>query len=235
MSKVWRIIDIVQWAEKYFREKEFDNPRKEIEWLLCSLLKCKKIDIYIRFEEPLIKPQLEILKKWIKRRLNYEPLQYITNNSNFYGRDFYVNHQVLIPRPETERIIDLSIKNLSGLKSPKILEVGSGSGCVAITLGLEIEDSQILSIDVSPQAIEIAKKNKRKYNANNVTIKELDIIKNIPSQMFDLFVSNPPYIGKNEINTLMKDVKDYEPLIALTDHEDGFKFYKDLQKLFPKL
>ena len=235
MSKVWRIIDIIQWAKKYFNEKEFDNPRREIEWLLCSLFKCKRIDIYIRFEEPVTKPQLKILKEWIKRRLNYEPLQYITNNSNFYGRDFYVNHHVLIPRPETERLIDLSIDKLTHLKNPKILEVGSGSGCISLTLGLEIENAQILAVDICSKAIKVANKNKIKYDVSNVTFKEMDIIKNKPVGMFDLFISNPPYIGEAKVKTLMKDVKDYEPLKALTDYEDGYKFYRRFAEIVPSL
>ena len=235
MSKAWRIIDIIQWAEGYFSEKEFDNPRREIEWLLCSLLKCKRIDIYIRFEEPLTKPQLKILKEWIKRRLNYEPLQYITSNSSFYGRDFYVNQHVMIPRPETERIIDLSIDNLSHINKPKILEVGSGSGCISLTLGLELENAQILAIDVCSKAIKVANKNKIKHDVSNVTLNKMDIIKNKPIGMFDLFISNPPYIGEAEVKTLMKDVIDYEPLIALTDYEDGYKFYRRFAKIIPDL
>ena len=235
MSKVWRIIDIIKWAEEYFSEKEFDSPRREIEWLLCSLLKCKRIDIYIRFEEPLTKFQLKILKEWIKRRLNYEPLQYITNNSSFYGRDFYVNHDVFIPRPETERLIDLSIDHLSPINKPKILEVGSGSGCISLTLGLEIENAQILAIDVCSKAIEVANTNKIKHDVSNVTLNEMDIIQNKPIGMFDLFISNPPYIGEIEVKTLIKDVKDYEPLKALTDYEDGYKFYKRFAEIIPNL
>jgi release factor glutamine methyltransferase len=235
MSKIWRIIDIIHWAETFFKEKKFDNPRKEIEWLLCSLLKCNRIDIYLRFEEPIIKAQLQTLKQWIKRRLNHEPLQYITNNSSFYGRDFYVNNQVLIPRPETERLIDFSINKINNLKNPRILEVGTGSGCIALTLGLEIKKSKVLSIDVCSKAIKVANKNKNNYNVSNVTFKEMDIIKNKPNGMFDLFISNPPYIGVNEVKELMKDVKDYEPLIALTDYEDGYRFYKRFSRIIPEL
>jgi len=235
MSKVWRIIDIIYWAEGYLNEKKFDNPRKEIEWLLCSLLKCKRIDIYIRFEEPLTNSQLKILKEWIKRRLNHEPLQYITNNSNFYGRDFHVNHHVLIPRPETERLIDLSLTNLIHLNKPKILEIGSGSGCISLTLGLEIKTAQILAIDICPKSIRVANKNKIKHSVSNVTFNEMDIIKNKPNGMFDLFISNPPYIKKTKVKSLMRDVKEYEPLIALTDYEDGYKFYKRFAEIIPNL
>ena len=114
MSKVWRIIDIIKWAEKYFSKNRFGNPKLEIEWLLRSLLKCNKLDIYLRFEEPLDIKQLAVLKGWINRRIKKkEPLQYITGSCEFYGKTYNVNSKVFIPRQETERVIDLAIETLN--------------------------------------------------------------------------------------------------------------------------
>ena len=230
MPKIWRIIDIIQWAEVYFKEKNFQNPRSEIEWLLCSLLDCSRIDIYLRFEEPLIKDQLEVLRKWIIRRAKQEPLQYITNKCNFYGRDFTVNSSVLIPRPETERLIDIALDKIKKIDKPKIFEVGVGSGCIAITLGLERPDAEIHAIDISQKALKVASQNKTKLKAKNINLSKMDIFESSPEIAFDLFISNPPYIGKDEIEGLEKNVKDYEPLIALTDDQDGYKFYKKFAK-----
>ena len=226
MPKVWRIIDIVEWAEIYFKEKDFDNPRLEIEWLLCALLDCNRIDIYLRFEEPLSKQQLKKLKTWISRRIKKEPLQYITGSCDFYGRDFIVNPNVLIPRPETERLIDIALNKLDNSSELRILEVGTGSGCIAVTLGLEIPNSYIYAVDISPNALEVANINKQRQKAENVNFLEMDILKFIPDKTFDCLISNPPYIPKEELKVLMKDVKDYEPLIALTDNSDGLIFYK---------
>ncbi|MGY8782145.1 MAG: peptide chain release factor N(5)-glutamine methyltransferase [Fidelibacterota bacterium] len=226
MPKVWRIIDIVEWAEIYFKEKDFDNPRLEIEWLLCALLDCNRIDIYLRFEEPLSKQQLKKLKTWISRRIKKEPLQYITGSCDFYGRDFIVNPNVLIPRPETERLIDIALNKLDNSSELRILEVGTGSGCIAVTLGLEIPNSYIYAVDISPNALEVANINKQRQKAENVNFLEMDILKFIPDETFDCLISNPPYIPKEELKVLMKDVKDYEPLIALTDNSDGLIFYK---------
>ena len=226
MPKVWRIIDIVEWAEIYFKEKDFDNPRLEIEWLLCALLDCNRIDIYLRFEEPLSKQQLKKLKTWISRRIKKEPLQYITGSCDFYGRDFIVNPNVLIPRPETERLIDIALNRLDNSSELRILEVGTGSGCIAVTLGLEIPNSYIYAVDISPNALEVANINKQRQKAENVNFLEMDILKFIPDETFDCLISNPPYIPKEELKVLMKDVKDYEPLIALTDNSDGLIFYK---------
>jgi release factor glutamine methyltransferase len=226
MPKVWRIIDIVEWAEIYFKEKDFDSPRLEIEWLLCALLDCNRIDIYLRFEEPLSKQQLKKLKTWISRRIKKEPLQYITGSCDFYGRDFIVNPNVLIPRPETERLIDIALNKLDNSSELRILEVGTGSGCIAVTLGLEIPNSYIYAVDISPNALEVANINKQRQKAENVNFLEMDILKFIPDKTFDCLISNPPYIPKEELKVLMKDVKDYEPLIALTDNSDGLIFYK---------
>tara|TARA_B100000809_G_scaffold49597_1_gene44559 strand:+ start:2559 stop:3413 length:855 start_codon:yes stop_codon:yes gene_type:complete len=226
MPKTWRIIDLINWAESYFKEKGFENPRSEIEWLLRALLGCSRMDVYLRFEEPLSKTQLGTLRAWVKRRLEREPLQYITGSCDFYGREFSINKHVLIPRPETERLIDIALDKLNEIDSPNILDVGTGSGCIAITLGLEIPGSTVLGIDVSEKAIQIANKNAKSLDAGNVSFHEMDFLHNIPQGSFDLMVSNPPYIPKGEMNGLMTDVKDFEPTVALTDEKDGLSFYK---------
>ena len=226
MPSTWRVIDLIHWAESYLKEKEFDNPRAEIEWLLCALLDCNRLNVYLRFEEPLSQSQLSILRSWVKRRLKNEPLQYITGSCDFYGRQFLINSQVLIPRPETERLIDIAIEKMKGIDSPTILDVGTGSGCIATTLGLEIPASKVLGVDISLDALEVANENKAKLCSENVLFIEMDILNTFPEKLFDLLVSNPPYIPKNEMGNLMKDVKDFEPVIALEDENNGFTFYK---------
>ena len=226
MPKTWRVIDLINWAESYFKEKGFENPRSEIEWLLRAVLKCNRMDVYLRFEEPLSQSQLATLRSWVKRRLDREPLQYITGFCDFYGREFSVNEHVLIPRPETERLIDTALEKVKGLDSPSILDIGAGSGCIATTLGLEILGSTVLGIDVSEDAIGIANKNKEKLEAENVSFQKMNILEQRPEGEFDVLVSNPPYIPKGEMDGLMKDVKDFEPTVALTDQKDGLIFYK---------
>ena len=226
MPKTWRVIDLINWAESYFKEKGFENPRSEIEGLLRAVLKCNRMDVYLRFEEPLSQSQLAALRSWVKRRLEREPLQYITGFCDFYGREFSVNEHVLIPRPETERLIDTALEKVKGLDSPSILDIGAGSGCIATTLGLEILGSTVLGIDVSEDAIGIANKNKEKLEAENVSFQKMNILEQRPEGEFDVLVSNPPYIPKGEMDGLMKDVKDFEPTVALTDQKDGLIFYK---------
>ena len=226
MSKIWRVIDLIHWSESYFKEKAFSNPRSEIEWLLCSLLKCGRLDLYMRFEEPLSKRQLSTLRSWVKRRLKQEPLQYITGSCDFYGREFLVNSKVLIPRPETERLIEESIRSLQSIQNPKILDIGTGSGCIGITMAKERKDSLVVGLDRSEESLKVAKKNSTRLNANNISFIQMDILNEYPKDRFDLIVSNPPYVPKNDMFGLMKDVRDFEPDIALTDFSDGLTFYK---------
>ena len=231
MSKTWRIIDLINWSELYFKQNAFDNPRYEIEWLLCSLLECGRLDLYMRFDEPLTKLHLRTLRSWVKRRIKHEPLQYITGSCSFYGREFLVSPDVLIPRPETERLIDISIETVIDKKSPSILDIGTGSGCIAITMALEIPDSSVLGVDISPSAKNIAILNRKNFKAKNTSFVEMDILQKFPAKNFDLILSNPPYISKEELPTLMEEVKNFEPKIALTDNNDGLKFYNRYAKI----
>ena len=232
-NKTWRIIDIINWGEKYLKDRSFDSPRNEIEILLLHLIGCKKIDLYLDFEK-VIKPEdLITLRGWIKRRVNREPIQHIIGHSEFYGRRFIVNQDVLIPRPETETVIDISIDALSKKNTPVIIDIGTGSGCIGITLALEIPRSKVFAIDISEAALSIAKKNAAIYNLKNIEFIKMDFLSQNIKYNVDLLVSNPPYIPEKEICSLMRDVKDYEPMIALTDNSDGLVFYRKLSKIIP--
>ena len=239
MSKVWRIIDIIKWAEEYFSQSLIANPKLEIEWLLRSLLKCNKLDIYLRFEEPLNTKQLAVLKEWINRRTkNNEPLQYITGFCEFYGRRYIVNPKVLIPRQETERIIDLAIEKSNLIENPYIIDIGTGSGCVALACASEIPNSKVFGIDISSDALQIAEQNKSRLRLENIYFGMVDILVDIPdtpSKKYDLLASNPPYVSTNDMKNLPKEIKNFEPHIALTDFKDGLIFYHRLAELGRKI
>ena len=232
-SKKWKIIDLINWAEVYFKAKKFENPRMEIEWLIRSVLKVNRIDIYLKFDRILTDQELKILKSFIQRRLKREPLQYITNSSEFYGLEYFINKNVLIPRPETEMIIDIAEKALLDKKKPKVLDIGTGSGCIGNTLALRNRNYDILGIDISDKAIEVANKNKK--NLKNITFIKMDILNQIPKEKYDIIISNPPYIPLSDFSKVKKDVKEYEPLIALTDQADGLTFYKRYMKIIDNI
>jgi len=234
-EKIWRLIDILNWGEKYFKEKYFDNPRIEIEVLLQHIIGCKKIDLYLQFENIVTPENLIILRGLIKRRVNREPIQYIIGSSEFYGRKFFVNKDVFIPRPETEKLIDVSIDFLSKKENPIILDVGTGSGCIGITIALEIPLSSVIAIDISNSALSIAKKNADRYGLKNIQFINLDILSQDINHTADMLISNPPYISQEEIPGLMIDVKDYEPMAALTDNSDGLEFYRKFSNIIPQV
>ena len=225
-NQIWRVIDILNWGEDYFKSKGFESPKKEIEWLLCDLLNYKRIDLYVQFEQPIHRSQLKQLKEWIKRRIGREPLQYITGKTEFYGHKFNITTDVLIPRPETERVVDVALYSIGNIKTPKVLEVGSGSGGIAIAMGAERNDALIESVDVSETAITQAEKNADLNELSNIDFKVMDFLKEIPEGRFDLLVSNPPYIPEKEMSETMPEVHQYEPKIALTDERDGLTFYR---------
>ena len=221
-----KLLDIIHWGENLLVSNGFKNVRQEIEWMLCDLLKIDRSDIYLKINTKISKRNFSKLKEWINQRLKNKPLQYITGKTEFYGHQISVSPDVLIPRPETERLVDIAIDTIKNLSKPKILEVGTGSGCISIALGSAKKDANILSLDVSDSALNIAKINTKKNNISNIKFLKLDFLESIPKGQYDLIISNPPYISKNEMKEIMLDVKEFEPKIALTDNNDGLEFYR---------
>jgi len=231
-GKPWRIIDVINWGVDYFENKSLENPRLEIEIFLQHILDCKKIDLYINFENEVSSHDLNTLKGYIKRRLENEPSQYIVGKSNFYGRNFFVDNNVLIPRPETEILINACIEFLSMKDNPEIIDIGTGSGCIGITLAKEIPSSNVIAIDCSEKALAVAEKNAKNIGIKNIDFVKSDFLKQTIDLRADLLVSNPPYIPKEDISNLMANVKEYEPSKALTDNLDGLEFYRVFSKKF---
>jgi len=230
-QNIWRVIDLLKWGEQYFTDNSFDNPRKEIEIFLQGILECSRVELYLRFEEPLTNNQREKLREWVKRRKNREPIQYITGKAGFYNLILEVTQDVLIPRPESERLVEILIETISKKANISILDIGTGSGCLALALGKEIPKANITGIDKSSKAIKIAKLNAKKLKIDNVKFLQLDLFEDSIMEKYDILISNPPYIPKNEIESLMPDVKDFEPLSALTDSADGLTFYHKISEI----
>lgn len=225
-QKIWRVIDILKWGESYFTEANFDSPRREIEILVQEILQCKRVDLYLRFEEPLTKSQLATLRDWIKRRKNHEPSQYITGKTGFFNIELKVTPDVLIPRPESEILIEQVLKKIPINSKISILDIGTGSGCIALALANELPNTTVLGIDKFVEAIELAILNAKDLHMANVEFFQKDILNDDIEGRFDIIVSNPPYIPKYEMNDLMPEVRNFEPHSALTDKADGLIFYR---------
>jgi release factor glutamine methyltransferase len=227
-DKIWTTIDLIKWGEDYFVSKGISNAKLEVEWFLCHILNYQRIDLYVQFEQPLMKDELAQFKEMVRRRIEGEPFQHILGKADFYGRDFIVNKHVLIPRAETEIIIEL-LKKRDAVES--ILEIGTGSGCIAITMSLENLTTSIIATDVSKEALNVAKENTQKFGVENIGFKIHDFLNTDINSTFDVVVSNPPYIGFDEMSGLQKEVQDYDPKIALTDNDDGLSFYRRFAEL----
>lgn len=234
VTKIWRIIDLLKTAENVLEEKGISSPRLNAELLLSDTLNTGRMELYLNFEKPLNENELTEFRAKIKRRLMREPLQYITGSSGFYGLNFKVNSSVLIPRPETETLVDAALNYLltAKLGNPKILEVGAGSGCISVSIADKIGCS-IGSIDTNPDSIKLARENSELNNTSSkINFMLQDIFTGIEDfSGYDLVISNPPYIAKDELASLEPEVKDFEPLAALTDNEDGMKFYRRIFEL----
>lgn len=235
------ILDIIKSSTELLAKKNISNPRLNVELMLCEVMDCDRVKLYLDFEKPLTKSELELYREWFKRRLNYEPLQYITGNAYFFGYRFRVNENVLIPRQETEILVEKILEDIknSGKSYVSILDIGTGSGCIAIALGKKIDelnlDYNIVGIDVSKGALEVAESNLERLGGdkNKISFVEKDVfnIENF-SKDIDYIVSNPPYNPFNEFESLDEGVNKFEPSISLTDFKDGLSFYKKIIELY---
>jgi release factor glutamine methyltransferase len=199
-------------------------PAKEVEILLLHILEKNTIWLHLNYDK-----QCECeaeLKKLVEKRATHYPLEYITKKASFYGELFEVEQGVLIPRPETEILVEKAEEILKGIKTPKVIEIGVGSGIISVMLALLIKDIQITAVDINEKALVLAKRNAIKHGVEEkITFIKSDLFENIPKEHFDMVVSNPPYIAKNY--KLPKNVN-YEPHNALVGGDSGDELLKNI-------
>ena len=223
------VLEAIRLSTEYLDKKKIDSPRINAELLLAHIIGCKRLDLYLAFDRPLTEPELNIYRGLIKRRASYEPLQYIIGTVEFYGLVFKVTSSVLIPRPETELLVENIIKELSDKEQLNILEIGCGSGNIAISLAYHLKQAQIITTDISDAALNLAKENSQKLGvAERISFIRHNILTDdlLRFSMFDLVVSNPPYVSLQSYSSLQKEIMDFEPRLAVTDESDGLTFYR---------
>lgn len=233
MEKTWRIIDVINWGNDYFCKHNIESPRLLIDLLVCDVLQIQRFELYLNYDKPLSKDELLILNSYVKRAAANEPFQYILGKTPFLDLTINVNSSVLIPRPETEELADSIIKRIQNQPEIiEILDIGTGSGCLAIALAKAFPEKNVYGIDVSLEAIKTAKDNNL-INDSNAKFKFMNILKEVPQKIFDCIISNPPYIELNIYENLDKNVLNFEPRISLTDDSDGLTFYRRFSEIFP--
>lgn len=222
------ILEVIQRSTDFLTKKGVESPRLQVELLIAHVLKMKRMQLYLNFERALPEPELQTLREMVQRRGNREPLQYIIGNVSFCGWELNVTPAVLIPRPETEILAERAWQFLSTINEhpSTALDFGTGSGCLAIAMALKVPTAQVHALDASETALNVAKENAARLNAQ-VTFHKGNGFEALPaSSKFDLIVSNPPYIPSAEIETLEPEVKDHEPGSALDGGADGLDFYR---------
>jgi len=241
-AQSWTIRDLMKFSIDYLQRHGFDEARLNVELLLAHALQCQRIELYTHFEKPLHKEELRSFRSCLERRLAHEPVQYIVGSTSFMGLQFLVDPRVFIPRPETETLVEqvMMICNGRGGEEPlKILDVGTGSGNIAVALAKLLRGVHVTTIDISADALTAARANAAAHRVmERVTFERMDLFGSIETNLgvpFDVLVSNPPYVSASEWNELQPEVRQYEPQAAVSDDDDGYKYYRRLAQVGPLL
>jgi release factor glutamine methyltransferase len=229
-------LELLQWAISTLKEHRIENPRLNAELLLAHSLNLNREELYARLYREFDEGERGALGKLVQRRISGEPLQYILGHQEFWSIQFKVDPRVLIPRPETELLVEQSLSILSkGTfgRNPAVLEIGTGSGVVAVALAKEVKKFFLVATDISRDALILAKENAKSAGVQDqIQFVNGDLLGPFHASneggVFDLILSNPPYIIRSEIGSLAREVKDHEPVIALDGGEDGLDFYRRL-------
>ncbi len=225
----WTVGSIVKRATEILRERGSKSPRLDAELLLVCALKLKdRVELYLNFDRPLTEKEVEDYRQLVKRRAKGEPVAYITGKKEFFGFEFKVKKGVLIPRPETETLVEEAIKLLKGKRGLKIVDVGTGSGCIAITVcKLTGGENQVIGTDISAEALKVAKENAKRLKCK-VHFIRTSLLKGLKGP-FDAIISNPPYIAVGD-KRLEREVLKYEPAVALFAGKSGLEFIEKLTR-----
>ena len=227
---VWTVRRILEWTIPHLKSNGSESPRLDAEILLAHARGCPRIQLYTNYDEPLTDTQRATMRDLVKRRAAAEPVAYLVEHREFFSLDFQVTKDVLIPRPDTETLVVDAIEVLKQQPASRVLDVGTGSGCIAIALAVNCPNAVVTAIDLSPPALDIARANADKHKIGD-RIRWLcgDLFAPLATgEVFDLIVSNPPYIASAEIETLSADVRLHEPRSALDGGPDGLDVIRRL-------
>lgn len=219
----WTLGRLLQWTTQFLAERGSETPRLDAEVLLAHAEGCRRIDLYTRFEEPASEAVRQRFRELVRRRAEGCPVAYLVGRKEFFSLEFEVSPAVLIPRPSTETLVAECLNRLRDHSAPRILDLGTGSGNIAVALAKYLTNARVVAVDISADALEIARRNAERHHvADRVTLLQGDLFAPLPTgSLFDAIVSNPPYIADEELPRLPIGVRQYEPELALRGGPGG--------------
>ena len=240
-NPVWTIRRILEWTTGYFKKKNVFQPRLSTEQLLAHVLNFPRIKLYTEYERPLDDKELVAFRALVVRAVEDEPIAYLTGKAPFFSLEFVVTRDVLIPRPDTETLVEHVLqffRHQPGMEAPRVLDLCTGSGCIAASIAHHCKRASVLATEISPPAAEVARRNiERLKLTERVTIHEGDLFDPLTrladALPFDVIVSNPPYIPSGDLAALDRSVKDFEPHLALDGGPDGLALHRRILKISP--
>lgn len=230
-SEPWTVRRVLSWMTQHFSERGCETPRLDAEILLAHILGCPRIQLYVQYERPLTDSDRARLRELVKRRSALEPVAYLVGHREFFGLDFRVTPEVLIPRPDTETLVLALLDRLRGISpaerldfpSAALIELGIGSGAISVAAAVQLPSLTVHAVDISPAAVEVARENAARHEVGDrVTCYEGDLFSPLPADLqVEAIVSNPPYVRQADLERLDADVRDHEPRQALDGGIDG--------------
>ena len=226
MNKLWTIGTLLQWTQDYFAQKSIDTPRLDAEILLAHVLQKERIYLYAHYDQPMNPPELAAYRELVKQRASRLSVAHILGTKAFMGLDFHVTTDVLVPRPETEMLVETMLEVAKTQPPASILDIGTGSGAIILSLLHYLPEAVGTGVDISPQALAIARQNGQALGVDDrVTWVESDVCASLTAQCFDWIVSNPPYLTQDDMGQLQPEVR-YDPPQALFGGGDGLDVYR---------
>ena len=225
------VLEILTTTAAFFADRGVESPRLNIEHLLAHVLGKRRMDLYLEFDRPLSDTELDPLRDLVKRRARGEPLQHLLGTVEFHRREFKTDRRALIPRPETERFCELVLEMFPPEQDPApiFMDVGTGSGVIALTLAGERPNARVVALDVSPDALALARENAEKLGlADRVEFTQSDLLAGAPAGPYDLVAANLPYVPAGEIAGLAREVRDHDPALALDGGPEGLTIIERL-------
>ena len=234
MGDAWTVRRILEWTTAFFTRKTVDAPRLSAELLLAHVLACPRIKLYTDYERPLSEHDLARMRALVQRAAEQEPIAYLTGRAHFFNLEFEVTRDVLIPRPDTETLVEnvmQFVRHQPGMEAPRVLDLCTGSGCVAAAVAHHLKAAFVVATDISPAAVAVARRNVERLKlTERVVVEEGDLFEPVArlvdARPFHLIVSNPPYIASGRIAGLDRSVRDYEPVQALDGGVDGLTLHR---------